>query len=176
MADVFVEHMIKQKTTRKQVAIRMFTIFAAVLFALFPILLILFFDIDITFLTVLTILGAIWGGKIAFGLTSYEFEYIVTNGDLDIDRIAGKRSRKRVLTLHCKKFDILAPFTETYANEYNSKSIVNRLDYSRGPDTEGQYFAIFNDTAGQRTLMIFAPSKRMLEIFKIYIPGKIKNL
>ena len=173
--DVFIEHMIKQKKTKKQIMIRVLTVFGAVIMAVFPILLMMVIPENFLPSFPLSIAAAIWLSRVIFRHTTYEFEYIITNGEMDVDRIAGKNSRKRILTVNCKSFDILAPYKEAYAAEYNSKTIAKRIDASKSPKSPGRYFAVFNDKNGLRTLLIFEPNERMMEVFRIYIARKIKG-
>ena len=49
----------------------------------------------LTMLSVGALFGLVW---LLTGM-SYEYEYILTNDDLDIDKITGKRKRKRLITL-----------------------------------------------------------------------------
>ena len=46
--------------------------------------------------------GAAWLGVWLLQGLYTEYEYIVTNEDLDIDKIKGKRSRKRLITVSLK--------------------------------------------------------------------------
>ena len=43
--------------------------------------------------------AVIWGLVWLLQGTSVEYEYIVTNDDLDIDKIIGRRKRKRLITV-----------------------------------------------------------------------------
>ena len=43
--------------------------------------------------------GSFFLFKFLMESTAYEYEYIVTNDDLDIDKITGQRSRKRLITI-----------------------------------------------------------------------------
>lgn len=61
------------------------SIFAAIMFSFTPIIII---GIGACYLAYLLLTG-----------TSVEYEYIVTNNDLDIDKISGKRKRKRLITV-----------------------------------------------------------------------------
>lgn len=56
-------------------------------------------------LLVLVLGTAAFGSYKLISLLSVEFEYIITNGDLDIDRITAKSSRKRMMTIKCAKVE-----------------------------------------------------------------------
>lgn len=102
-----------------------------------------------------------------------EFEYIVTNGELDIDKIIAKRKRKRIFSASCKEFEILA---RVKSNSFSQsvQSIKNRIDASSSLDSPDTYFATLN-YKGERTVVIFEPDERMLNNFKVFIPRKIES-
>jgi hypothetical protein len=100
-----------------------------------------------------------------------EFEYIVTNGDLDIDKIVSKRKRKRIFSANCKEFDIVS---RVKSNSFSQsvQSIKNRIDASSSIDSPGAFFVTLN-YKGEKTLVIFEPDDRMLNNFKMFIPRKV---
>lgn len=100
-----------------------------------------------------------------------EYEYIVTNGDLDIDRIVSRRKRKRIFSASCKEFEILAKVSSNSFSQ-SVQSIKNRIDAASSPNSPDAWFATLN-YKGERTLVIFEPDERMLSNFKVYIPRKI---
>lgn len=55
---------------------------------------------------------------------SVEYEYIVTNGEMDIDKIIAKRRRKRLITVNARTFERFGPFKESdHAGEtYSNRS------------------------------------------------------
>lgn len=100
-----------------------------------------------------------------------EFEYIVTNGEIDIDKITSRRKRKRIFSASCKEFDIVS---RVKSNSYSQsvQSIKNRIDASSSIDSPDAFFATLN-YKGEKTLLIFEPDERMLNNFKFFIPRKI---
>lgn len=100
-----------------------------------------------------------------------EFEYIVTNGDLDIDKIVSKRKRKRIFSASCKEFDIVSR-VKSNSFSLSVQSIKNRIDASSSIDSPGAYFITLN-YKGEKTLVIFEPDDRMLNNFKMFIPRKV---
>lgn len=100
-----------------------------------------------------------------------EYEYIVTNGDLDIDKIISRRKRKRIFSANCKDFDIVSPVKSNSFSQ-SVQEIKNRIDASGSIDSPDAYFATLNYN-GQKTVVIFEPSEKMLKNFKIYIPRKV---
>lgn len=115
--------------------------------------------------------GFIYLGYRLITSRNVEFEYIVTNGELDIDKITSKRKRKRIFSASCKEFEILS---RVKSNSFSQsvQSIKNRIDASSSIDSPDAFFATLN-YKGQKTLVIFEPDERMLNNFKIFIPRKI---
>ena len=102
-----------------------------------------------------------------------EYEYAVTNGDLDIDKIIAQRKRKRIFSANCKEFEIVAKLKSShYSNHY--KSYKNQLNCASSLDNENVYFAVLNYNKEQ-TVLYFEPSERMLNNFKTFIPRKVFN-
>jgi len=100
-----------------------------------------------------------------------EYEYIVTNGDLDIDMIVSKRKRKRIFSANCKEFDIVSPVKSSHFDQ-SVQSIKNGIDASSSIDSPDAYFITLNYN-GERTLVIFEPTEKMLNNFRLYIPRKV---
>ncbi len=100
-----------------------------------------------------------------------EYEYIVTNGDLDIDKIISRRKRKRIFSANCKEFDIVSPVKSNSFSQ-SVQAIKSRIDASGSIDSPDAYFITLNYN-GEKTVVIFEPSERMLKNFKFYIPRKV---
>lgn len=102
-----------------------------------------------------------------------EFEYAVTNGDLDIDKIIAQRKRKRVFSGSAKDFEIVAKVkSDKYTNEY--KNIAKKIEAVSSMESPDIYFVVA-PYKGERTIVYFEPDKRMLDNFKIFIPRKVSE-
>jgi hypothetical protein len=172
MADVFIEQLVK-KLPDSRSTLRRFAIVMGValvpFFFLYAAPYVPFLDMFVLPVLVL----CVWGGMVLWRRTGLEYEYIFTNGSLDVDVIYGRRSRKRLLTVDCTGFEILAPVSEQYAKQFTSQSIVKRIVASSHVSSPGRWFAVFNDKDGKRTLLIFEPGERIMDGFKTKIRSKI---
>jgi hypothetical protein len=175
MGDVFVEHMVARRQTPKILMQKCMLMAAALFVMLLPVILDILFAIPAGMLLPFFVIGAGWGMVILFRRLNLEFEYIVTNGEMDVDKILGRRSRKRILSVDCRNFDILAPYKPDFRTEYESQSIVSRVDASSHPEAPGRWFAVFHAKDGKRTLLIFEPNEKMMDAFRKYIRSKIKG-
>lgn len=168
--DTFIEKLVaKRKAAADYVIIAL--IIAVILLALF-----FFFTSNIRIgmgIDLLLVVGIIYLGFRIITSRNVEYEYIVTNGDLDIDMIVSKRKRKRIFSGNCKEFEIVAPVkSSSFTQEV--QSIRNRIDASSSVDSPDAYFVTLNYN-NNRTVVIFEPDERMLKNFKIYIPRKVLN-
>ena len=100
-----------------------------------------------------------------------EFEYVVTNGELDIDKTISRRKRKRIFSASCKEFDIVA---RVKSNSFSQsvQAIKNRIDATSSLDSPDAFFATLN-YKGEKTLVIFEPDEKMVNNFKFFIPRKV---
>jgi len=115
----------------------------------------------------------------AFGYIAYliitsrniEYEYAVTNGDLDIDKIIAQRKRKRVFSANCKDFEIVARLKGPhFSNHY--RSFKNQFDCTGSINNDDVYFIVLNYN-NEQTVVYFEPNEKMLNNFKTYIPRKV---
>ncbi len=101
--------------------------------------------------------GSFWLVKYLWGSTCVEYEYIVTNDDLDIDKIIGKRKRKRLITVNLKTVTELAP----YLNETNVPADVTVVAHD-GAGEDLWYLLAQTDSYGQ-LLVLFSPNETTRE-------------
>lgn len=99
-----------------------------------------------------------------------EFEYALTSGELDIDRIENKMRRKRILNLHSRGIRIMAPASSIeYSDNYKT---LKTIDATSNSGTENVYFAVF-DKDGQAQCLLFEPTSKMLDIMHRFNPENI---
>lgn len=88
-----------------------------------------------------------------------EYEYCVTNGELDIDIIISKKRRKKLANIKAREFLIIAPYSEKH--QHKIKSAVKRIEAPKS----GTHFAIYQKAA-QKNCVFFSPNEKMLENLK----------
>ena len=170
MADIFIEHMVVKKKNAADNAVRALYVLAFVLVNL------MLFMVSVLF--ILLPAGLIGGGWLLMVLIRnqrVEFEYIVTNGIIDVDKISGRSKRKRLESLDCRNFEILAQMSEWHFKPYENFKFVKTLDASSGEDNPNRYFAVCPAKQGGKMLFIFEPNEKMIDAFKIYISRVIRQ-
>jgi len=100
-----------------------------------------------------------------------EYEYAVTNGDIDIDKIVSQRKRKRIFSARCKDFDIVAPVKSSHYTQ-NISSFKNKIECVSSMNDEGIYFFTLK-YKGEQTVVYFQPTEKMLNNFTHFDQAKV---
>ena len=116
--------------------------------------------------------AAIYGAYWLFQRLNKEFEYIYTNGEVDIDVIFGRTSRKRLITIKANQVEIMSKFDSGFYT-YRKNPNLRFLNVS-GTDKEEGYYAVVQ-TGGQKTLVLFSPSDRLVENLKLYLRDRFRE-
>ena len=104
----------------------------------------------------------------AFTFFNVEYEYTVTNGSIDVDKIVARKSRKQLVSVSAKNIEILAPYTKEYMPKYEEGTFTATIDARSSEKSEG-WFVVGQSKTG-RVRILFEPSERMLYIFERNIP------
>jgi hypothetical protein len=121
----------------------------------------------------LVLAGIVYGTYILFRNLNEEYEYIYTNGEVDIDVIRGKSVRKRKISIKPSNVEIIAKTTGGLYESYKKNSqIQKKLDCSDG-NLQKAYFAVVNFN-GAKNLIVFSPSDRLVEALRPYLRDKFK--
>jgi hypothetical protein len=160
--DIFHEQIVKKPTTGLRLLMKIgialgFIILGALVFVLFMGL----FPFSLLVAGVLIYLG--W--YLSSGM-NVEYEYILTNDDLDIDKIIAKRKRKRLISIKVSSFTDIKRLTETDSDAGN-RTLIDCAGV--GFDSQDTCIADFkHDKIGEARLA-FSPSDEMLtELIKVF--------
>ena len=90
-----------------------------------------------------------------------EYEYIFTNGDLDIDVIYNRSRRKRIFTTNMKDIELMAHIEDNNkAGEFHgAQETKNFSSGVNGPDT----YVFLTTHNNKRVKIIFEPNEMMLK-------------
>ena len=97
---------------------------------------------------------------------SIEYEYIFTNGQLDIDMIKGKAKRQNLTSIACKNIEYMAPYSSL--NDTHRTVIDAIYDENR----RGKYYVDFSQD-GESFRLLFQPPEKILTNMKKYNPRNI---
>lgn len=181
--DFYVEYMVKHKKDNKakMCTVGIYALAAVLTIVLFMLILWLAvtlaqanvsqFAFSIGFL----LIAATWYGAVFFANKfNIEYEYIVTNGSVDIDKIMSKSQRKRVISFEFADVDICANIKdEAHNSEYKrEKSDIKLYDLTGDMADGGVYFADFRTESGM-SRVLFQPTSKIMENARRYNPRNI---
>lgn len=168
--DVFCEYIVtKKKGIKEALLIAGIAVVTALLVSVCG----LFFFTPYGNIAFLLTIGLILGSYYLIKQFNVEYEYMLTNGEIDVDCIKNRSKRKRLITVKVKDFQILAPTGRGEFSAEENANFTRVIDASSSPDSDRAYFAVFSKD-GQTIKLIFEPSDRMLENIRAYIPSKVK--
>lgn len=164
MEQLFMEKIVKRKRTGLDMAINTGIVLACIVLSLAAIVFVPSFGLFLA-------AGLCYGTWFLLGQRNVEFEYALTNGELDIDRIVARRRRKRVFSAHSKEFEMVAPQKSVYwSKEYRDLKKV--LNTTAGQDAEGVWF-IVTPIGGERGVVLFQPTAAMIDAMWHTNPRKV---
>ena len=166
--DSFKEQIIRKENTQKDSTMRFLIAFAcvALCFAV-----IIFTMMLMGYLPIALVIcgGIIYGGVYLMQNLNLEYEYIFTNGDLDIDKVIAARSRKHLATIKVND--------TTDIGEYNGSDNGNRtviMASAMNPEITDWFMDVKHPDLGDVRL-IFTPDEDMLRVIKIHLPRTIRS-
>ncbi len=167
--DIFIEHILTRKKGHKEIM--------AIVGILVGLSVLLFFSFFFMFSPIGSIVfffgaGLVYLAYYGITLLDVEYEYTVTSGEMDVDKIIHRRKRKRVISVHARTFELVAPVGDPLHKSQENGTFTRVIDVASAPNSDGAYYAIFSKD-GQRIKMIFEPNDRMIEAFYAVAPRNV---
>ena len=169
--EVFTEQLVAKKLTTSSMILKALIFLAAGLLAI-----ILFFVSLVvgswSFIALFAAAGVCYGAWILIKSFSIEYEYILTNTDLDIDKIVGKSRRKRIISLNLKNLEIMAPINESHKRELENPNVKFKLDARASDANTACFIKIMHEKKGLM-LLLFDPNEKIIHGIKSAAPRKV---
>lgn len=165
MADIFKEYLIKQKKSPVDLLAQ------AGIVLVTAIIVFIGFLPNLPFLGPILILVALFSAAVLFTKFNREYEYILTNNELDIDVIYSKSRRKRVLTIDMKNIVIMASIQDGAKSQELQKGnkVINASDGENGPNT----YAIVTSKDNVLYKVLITPNEAFLNELYRQAPHKV---
>ena len=163
MSDLYKEHLVKKESTPRDLLVRIGLIGGTGLLTAAGL-----------FISPILLLAAVGMGVATWFLlpgTDLEYEYLLVNHSLDIDKVMAKTKRKKVRSFDLSQADMIAPLHSHRLDYYNSNSGIKVLDLSSGNDEHLRYAFVIND-GGAVTKVIIEPDEAMINMLRSSMPGK----
>lgn len=163
--DTFFEQIVKVKRTGKDIA----AVFGICLLA------VILLAVDFLFIIpnqmfmaigMLGVFGILWGAYKLINRSSVEYEYIFTNGDLDIDKIIAKSTRKRIVSVNCTKVERYGKYTAASRPSGSVKKIYMFCD----ANAQNAYYLIAPSKNEGNVMIVFTPDDRVRGAIEKSIP------
>lgn len=164
--DTFFEQIIALRKTGKEIAALIGIWLAAALISFF-----LLFTAFFGVLSFLLAAGVIYGAFKLSCLLNVEYEYIVTNGTMDIDKITNKSSRKRVLSFELQTVSRIEKYNPALLNSANSKDVIITCN----TDDAGAYLMVSSAEGKGTKYLVFAPDERVRSAIVKFVPVFVAN-
>ena len=165
--DHFAEHMVKKRPSSQDRMKQGLILAAAVILSV--VISVIAWMTGWIFLLVL-IIGAIYGAYYLMSNCSTEYEYTVTNGELDVDKILGKRKRVHLLTVQVAKITAFGAYTDQIPDQEQTTRQV--CSDNTG---EGAYYADASAEGYGAIRLIFTPSAEMISTIALFLPASLRR-
>ncbi len=171
LEDIYLEYMIKKKRSGKQNAIVASVIAAGIILTAAMLTLIFYVAMmlmgtkfgQFAFSIGFVLIALMWyGAYLLISMQNIEYEYILTNSEVDMDKIMSKKGRKHIVGFDFKDVTVCANIEDDEHN-YNYKNVTVEKTYDLiGDKARGDiYFADFIDN-GVKTRVLFQPTMKMI--------------
>ena len=165
--DTFFEQIISIKKNGKSVA----CLVAIWLLALLLCFVLFMFSGYIGSIFILLIAGILYGTFKLSGLLNIEYEYIITNGTMDVDKITNKSNRKRILSFELSGVTRLEKYTPNCLNSINAKDVVFACDSS----DSNAYLMVAEKQNAKTSYLVFSPNEKIKSAIVKFVPKFISN-
>ncbi|MDD6735040.1 MAG: DUF6106 family protein [Clostridiales bacterium] len=163
--DIFCEYMVKHKKSAKDSVLNVLCVILAVILSMA----IMMFFLRFAAIAVLVVAGIWYGVAYIIRSNDIEYEYILTNSILDIDKIMAKKMRKRVMSINFKEIACCEPANGRLAP---ADSSVKMYDFTGDITGKSVYYVDFNKD-GSRVRVYFQPNAKILKNLKSENPGAV---
>ena len=169
--DAYIEQIVKNKKTAKDLLIKILMIMS--IFVVFSIGVVLGGLINGYFIFLGTAAAAFETYFCWLVITSLdrEYEYEVTNNNLQIDKIMAKRRRKKILSID---INTIEGFDKLSDNRLNADRCDRVFQLGTYEDDPSQYRFIVQTNKYGRVMVVFAPNEKTLNAIKLYLKPEVK--
>ncbi len=151
--DVFFEQLVSVKRSLSSTILMVASIVFSVSLSV-----ILFIFSEFFPILILLIVGVVYGEWKLLGFFYKEYEYILTNGTLDIDKIIGKSSRSRVISFECSDIERVGRYNPQHPPVTDAKEKYNCAG--------GDAYYILAKKDNRKILVVASFNEKMLEAIK----------
>ena len=106
-------------------------------------------------------------------MQNIEYEYILTNSEIDIDKIMSKKARKRIASFDFKEINICANINDNEHNhDYKNVTVSKTFDVT-GDKARGNVYFVDYSQDSENYRVLFQPTSKMIESIKRFNPRNV---
>ncbi len=165
--DTFVEQLVKKKKSAGQIL----AIIGIILAAVFLLAVSVVFIGIVGAFAAFIIVGVFYGAWYLLTAQNIEYEYCVTNGDIDIDRIVAQRKRQRIVSVSGKKIESAGRYVpEKWAGRQVDRTVIA----APSDHEDNLYYFTYHSKKRGHTLVVFQPDERVKDSFYEGLPKLVQ--
>ncbi len=169
--DIFVEHMVKRKKT----IMDYIKVLAVLIGGLFLVLIVPLIMGAIPSLGSLSLVVVVLIVYLMYKLVTsinVEYEYILTNSEMDVDKIINLRLRKKMAEVNFHKIDFFGKISSAEYNKYLRDNSIKKIFACKDIKDAESYFVVYESDDNGKMMLIFSPSEKMIKNISIINPQK----
>lgn len=170
--DIFVEQIVKKAPNGKDTAKKVLLVVGMCLIAALLAFVMMFIP-AFAGIAFLLLFGTMYGGYYLITGCDVEYEYIVTNGEIDIDKVIAKRKRSRLITGKVSSFEAFGRYKNAPDID-SSVTIVNAIGTSLSGEETEEWYADFTHASAGKVRLIISAEEKVIEAIKPFLPRQIK--
>lgn len=163
--DTFSEQLVTRNNTKTDTLKKILISIAGILIAsILMWLSIMFGFYSLIFLVFGVLGGAVW----LVSNMDVEYEYIITNNEMDIDKIIGRRKRKRMITLDLKSAEDFGEYPSS-----DDIQVDATVHATTGLEKNAHYLLVNHGSYG-KVMLIFNPNEKTREAIMQEVPNPLR--
>lgn len=165
--DNFAEYLVKKKPDAQDRSKKIVILTIVVVLSLITIA--AAYLVRIPFILIITC-AVIYGGWFFINNLSVEYEYAITNDEMDVDKIIARRKREHLVTVSIRSFEAYGEYTDDIPDA-EEKTLVLCSDNTG----VGAYYADLEDEDYGSMRIIFTPNESVCEAIEAVLPYKLRK-
>ena len=111
-----------------------------------------------------------YGAFKLYAMLNIEYEYIITNSTMDIDKIISKSSRKRITSFDLSSVQRIEKFTGVLPAD-----VTKDCFFACNTNDENAYIVYYKQETKPQKTFVFAPNEKMIAGMKNFLPRHISE-
>lgn len=171
--DIFVEQIVKKNSSGKDKALKALIVFGMCILSVLCAFVFIFM-LPAFGLGLLLVAGICYGGYYLLTNLDCEYEYIVTNGEIDVDKIIAKRKRVRLITAKAPIFEAFGEYDGNTPEAAEGATEVIAVGENEDGASAKNYYADFKHASAGDVRLIFTPEERVVEAIIPFLPAAVR--